>query len=135
MRIALLNDRRGTMTPDSQSYDAKTHEDGMTPDEQAASAVARVQSAHHKRDSGNTQPMDLDWLRRLDIHLTAYETTMEPMPLADLRTEIDMARFVCGIGPDPRPGEPCSNCDGLGRYVGWPHTTCPTCEGTGRNAR
>jgi hypothetical protein len=28
-------------------------------------------------------------------------------------------------------GDTCTNCDGVGRYVGWPHTTCPVCEGTG----
>ena len=26
----------------------------------------------------------------------------------------------------------CSECDGLGRRVGWPHTSCQTCKGTGR---
>jgi hypothetical protein len=27
--------------------------------------------------------------------------------------------------------EDCENCDGRGRYEGWPHTTCPTCGGSG----
>lgn len=27
--------------------------------------------------------------------------------------------------------ERCEECDGLGRYTGWPHTTCPTCHGRG----
>lgn len=25
----------------------------------------------------------------------------------------------------------CTNCDGKGHNTGWPHTTCPVCEGSG----
>lgn len=32
---------------------------------------------------------------------------------------------------DPTPTTACSNCDGIGRYVGWPHTKCPICDGSG----
>jgi hypothetical protein len=28
--------------------------------------------------------------------------------------------------------EICEECGGRGRYVGWPHTTCPACGGLGR---
>ena len=27
--------------------------------------------------------------------------------------------------------QPCTDCDGRGYYMGWPHTTCPTCGGSG----
>lgn len=27
--------------------------------------------------------------------------------------------------------EECEECNGLGRYTGWPHTTCPHCHGRG----
>lgn len=32
-------------------------------------------------------------------------------------------------------GVRCTECDGRGFYVPWPHTTCPTCKGTGTMAR
>jgi DnaJ-class molecular chaperone len=31
--------------------------------------------------------------------------------------------------------DPCSDCDGKGFYSGWPHTSCPTCQGTGRQTQ
>lgn len=47
--------------------------------------------------------MDLSWLKRLDVHLGAYEETGETGPLAALRDEIDCALYVCGLSQvDPR---------------------------------
>ena len=38
---------------------------------------------------------------------------------------------VRGDGTPEKEREPCSDCDGQGYYVSWPHTTCPTCSGSG----
>lgn len=48
-----------------------------------------------------------------------------------------LAGLVARVVKDPfteisiEPAYECGNCDGKGRNTGWPHTTCPTCGGSG----
>ena len=49
--------------------------------------------------------------------------------LAEALTSLDAARKLLATAMER--GDDCSNCDGRGFYMGWPHTTCPDCKGTG----
>lgn len=60
------------------------------------------EETHITERSWDVPPMDVEWLKRLNLHLRAYEATGEPFPLVSLREEIDMARFAYGLIPDPR---------------------------------
>src|SRR5215467_12142405 len=37
-----------------------------------------------------------------------------------------------GAAPSSGERDECSECDGNGAYTTWPHTTCPTCGGSGQ---
>jgi len=65
----------------------------------------------------------------LDAAKAALNDSQSRHALSEALTSLDEARKLLATALER--GDDCSNCDGRGLYVGWPHTTCPDCQGTG----